>query len=295
VSLPTMDEIAAKYPDRPRAAFLETSTVKVGEIEARYARKGKGDPVLLIHGFPETLQGWRCNVPALSEHFDVIAPDLPGCGETDKPEDFSYTPSAMAGFLRDFLDALGIQSAHVVGTDTGQGFATAFAGTFPEMTKRVVFAAGTVYPEDVDCWEIKAMTMPVIGRIALYGPFLGMVVRKGLQKGFVDRGLVSREMYEECLDALRARGGRPAAVKAMKGFGSEAGLLAQNLKAIKAPVLIVFADSDCYFSLEAGRRLAREIKGADFRVIEGCGHFLQEEKPEEFNRIVIEFLQGKKK
>jgi pimeloyl-ACP methyl ester carboxylesterase len=291
VSLPTETEIAAKYPGRPGAGFLETATVKVGEIETRYARKGKGEPVLMIHGFPETLQGWRRNVPALAEHFDVIAPDLPGCGKSGKPFDFGYTPGELADFLSDFLEELGVEKAHVVGTDTGMGFATGFAGRFPEKTKRLVLCAGTIYPEDINSWEIKAMTMPVIGRVALYGPFLGVVVRKGLQKGFTDRGLVSREMYEECLAALKAPGGRPAAVKMMKGFGSDAEFLKKSLLALEMPVLIIFADSDCYFSLEAGQRLARTIKGSEFRVIEGCGHFLQEEKAGEFNKLVIDFLR----
>jgi pimeloyl-ACP methyl ester carboxylesterase len=293
VSLPTEAEIAAKHPDRPRAAFLETSVVKVGEIETRYARQGSGDPVLLIHGFPETLQGWRLTAPAMAEHFTVVAPDLPGCGRTDKPGDFSYTPSALAGFLADFLGTLGVEKTHVVGTDTGLAVAIAFAGRYPEKTNRVVLSAGTIYPEDVNSWEIRMMTRPVIGRLALYSPLLRVVVRKGLQKGFVDRSLVSRELYRECLDALRAPGGRGAAIKMMRGFGDDFESLEKNVKEMKAPVLIIYADSDCYFSLEAGTRLAGEMDGAEFRVIEQCGHFLQEEKPREYSRMVIEFLEGK--
>jgi pimeloyl-ACP methyl ester carboxylesterase len=293
VSLPTEAEIAAKYPDRPHARFLETSTVKVGEVETRYARQGSGDPVLLIHGFPETLQGWRYATPALAEHFTVIAPDLPGCGKSDKPGDFSYTPSALAAFLADFLGALGVEKTHVVGTDTGLSVATAFVGRYPGKTNRVVLSAGTIYPEDVHSWEIRMMTWPVVGRLAMYSPFLPLVVRKGLQKGFVDRGLVSRELYRECLDALRAPGGRGAALRMMRGFGDDVEVLKKAVKEIRAPVLVLYADSDCYFSLKAGRRFAGEIEGAEFKVIENCGHFLQEEKPREYNKIVIEFLEGK--
>jgi pimeloyl-ACP methyl ester carboxylesterase len=66
--------------------------------------------------------------------------------------------------------------------------------------------------------------------------------------------------------------------------------MVDGLTRIQSPTLVVYADHDCYFPEKSGRRLAAETGGAEFRLIPDCGHFLQEEKPEEFNAVLLEFL-----
>lgn len=269
--------------------FLATCTADVNGITTRYADLGAGEAVVLLHGFPETLQGWRDTAPALAEHFRVLVPDLVGAGETGKPA-IRYSPQEMAAFVKDFLDAAGVERAHVVGTDTGLVVAAAFAGQYPERTGRVVLAAGTVHPEDITSWEIRMMCTPVLGKLAMHNPFVNLVVKRSLRKGFTNPRLVSREMYVECVRSIRARGGRRAALRMIRAFTRDAPFMDACLKLIRSPVLVVYADRDCYFPLRAGERLASEL-GAELRVIPDCGHFLQEEKPEAFNARLLEFLR----
>jgi pimeloyl-ACP methyl ester carboxylesterase len=300
-------EIAAKLGRTP-APFLETRTVQAGGVTVRYAELGAGDEtVVLLHGFPETLQGWRHTAPALagspstplgalsersgSKGFRVLVPDLVGAGGSGRP-DIGYTPQNMAAFVRDFLDAAGVQRAHVVGTDTGLVVAAAFAGMYPGRTGRLVLAAGTVHPEDITSWEIRMMCRPVLGELAVYNFFTGLVVKTSLLKGFTDKRLVSREMYDECAESLTSSGGRRAALRMIRAFTREAPFMVECLKKIEGPALVIYADRDCYFPVPAGRRLAAELPRAEFRLIPECGHFLQEEKPEEFNRLLLEFLRG---
>jgi pimeloyl-ACP methyl ester carboxylesterase len=270
--------------------FLETRTVDAGGVRTRYADLGRGQALVLLHGFPETLQGWRSAAPALAEHFRVLAPDVIGAGGTDKPP-VDYTARQMAGHLADFLDALGVGKAHVVGTDTGLSVAVAFAARYPRRTGKLILAAGTNDPRDLRSWRVRLMCTRVLGEMAIYCPFLGPVMKGALRKGFFDRRLVSREMYEECMRSLRAPGGRRAALRTMRSLVRGAGELEDCLGRINSPVLVIFAEDDRYFPLEAGRRFAARL-GAPLKVIPDCGHFLQEEKPGEFSRLVLEFLRG---
>ncbi len=292
MGLYTEKEIRKAFPRLQRGEFLDTKRVDAGGVSTRYADYGRGPVVLLVHGFPETLQGWRHNVPALSSRFRVLAPDVLGCGWTARPPGCRYSPDEFADHLKNFLDALGIKRACVVGCDTGVAWSIMLASRYPERVEKLVLAAGTVFREDMHSWEISLMATPVAGVLAVYSPFLGLTVRHGLRKGFVDKRLVSAEMYREYMEGLTRDGGRRVAVGMMRGIlGRPASFWEEQLKKIRCPVLLVWADEDAYFPLRGGERL-KEILGdkARLEVIRDCGHFLQEEKPGEFDRLIIDFL-----
>jgi pimeloyl-ACP methyl ester carboxylesterase len=107
--------------------------------------EGEGPAVLLLHGFPDSWRIWRHQIPALvASGSQVIAPDLRGFGDSDKPADVrSYRVGKSVGDLTTILDALGIERAHVVGHDWGAGLAWAFALLAPErVDKLVVMSVG---------------------------------------------------------------------------------------------------------------------------------------------------------
>jgi pimeloyl-ACP methyl ester carboxylesterase len=280
----------AQMTGREPHPFLQTRTVDAGGVPTRYADLGQGEALVLLHGFPETLQGWRSAAPGLAEHFRVLVPDVIGAGQTGKPP-IDYTALQMAEHLAAFLDVLNVKKAHIVGTDTGLLVAVAFAAQYPERTGRLVLAAGTTDPRDFHSWEIRLMCIRVLGEIAVYNPFLGMVMKGALRKGFVERRLVSREMHAECMRSIRSPGGRRAALRTMRSFVRGADPLDLYLLKIKAPALVIFGEADRYFPLETGKRFAARLN-APIEVIPACGHFLQEERPDEFNRLVLKFLQG---
>lgn len=273
--------------------FLQTRFIQVNGHRVRYADlEGPGhspETVILVHGFPETLQAWRKVAPRLARRYRVVVPDMLGAGASAKPVT-AYTPARMARFVVGVMDALKIREAHLVGVDTGVMVVGAVAGTRPERVQRVVLAAGSLLPEDVESWEVDLMCTPGIGGVALFNPFLGAVIKMSLRKGFANPRLVSREMYEEYLSGLEASGGRRAALRLIRDLTSSSGYMKDCAARIRAPVLVVYADTDRFFPVAAGRRLAGLLHDARFRVIEDCGHFLQEEKPARFAAQILEFL-----
>jgi len=122
--------------------FLRTTGAKLAEATALglrvpYLRCGRGEPVVLVHGFGDRKETWAAVTLLLSRNFDVIALDLPGFGEAPTVDSGLITPRAQAKFLAAFLDALGLPRVHLVGQSMGGGIAARFAVDFPERLRSV--------------------------------------------------------------------------------------------------------------------------------------------------------------
>src|SRR5215218_5648218 len=132
---------------------------------------GSGPALLLLHGLACDSSTWLDVIPALSEHFTVIAPDLLGHGESDKP-DADYSLGGYANGMRDLLTVLGIDRVTVVGHSLGGGVAMQFGYQFPERTERLVLVAPGGLGREVTP-IIRAVTLPgfdaVVGALTLPG------------------------------------------------------------------------------------------------------------------------------
>jgi haloacetate dehalogenase len=116
---------------------VKNHTVRANGIRQHYLEAGQGAPVVLLHGFPETSFAWRFQIPELAKRYRVIAPDLRGYGESDKPTS-GYDKRNMALDLRELMRALDIPKIVLVGHDRGARVATRFAKDFPELLDRLV-------------------------------------------------------------------------------------------------------------------------------------------------------------
>jgi len=105
--------------------------VEVGAVNTHYIRKGKGKPLVLIHGIFSSVFVWHKNIDDLSRHFDVIAVDLKGYGYSDKPRDGRYSRENIRQFMIDFMDAINVEKAIVGGHSWGGGIAMDLALTCP--------------------------------------------------------------------------------------------------------------------------------------------------------------------
>jgi haloacetate dehalogenase len=117
---------------------LSHHTVTVNGLKMHYVESGNGPPVVLLHGFPETWYAWRHQIPALATQYRVIAPDLRGYGETQKPTT-GYDKKTMAADISELMRCLGIERAAVIGHDRGARVGLRLAKDFPNSVSR--FAA----------------------------------------------------------------------------------------------------------------------------------------------------------
>src|ERR1700733_16265831 len=130
---------AGKLPGRAEATMesVKHRTVTANGIRQHYIDAGQGPAVVLLHGFPFTNFTWRHQIPELSKNYRVIAPDLRGYGETDKPVT-GYDKRNMARDLRELMRSLEIPKIALVGHDRGARVATRFAKDHPEALDRLV-------------------------------------------------------------------------------------------------------------------------------------------------------------
>jgi 3-oxoadipate enol-lactonase len=101
-----------------------------------------GEPVILLHGNIENHSIWYGWVPRMAQQFRVFRPDLPGFGRSTAPRDFEWTLPNFAKVVANFMDAVGVASAHIIGAKTGGAIAMQFAATYPQRTRTLAVASG---------------------------------------------------------------------------------------------------------------------------------------------------------
>jgi pimeloyl-ACP methyl ester carboxylesterase len=116
---------------------IKRHTINANGIRQHFLEAGSGPPVVLLHGFPETSFAWRHQIPVLAEKYHVIAPDLRGYGETDKPA-AGYDKRTMALDLVELLKGRGLGKIALVGHDRGARVATRFTKDHPALVDRLV-------------------------------------------------------------------------------------------------------------------------------------------------------------
>ncbi|WP_461331444.1 alpha/beta fold hydrolase [Bradyrhizobium elkanii] len=116
---------------------IHRTTCRANGIRQFYLEAGAGPPVILLHGFPETSFAWRFQIPALAPYYRVIAPDLRGYGETDKPSE-GYDKRTMANDIVELLKTLGVGRVALVGHDRGARVATRLVKDHPDLVDRLV-------------------------------------------------------------------------------------------------------------------------------------------------------------
>jgi pimeloyl-ACP methyl ester carboxylesterase len=262
----------------------ETGTVPVAtDAEIYYEVRGAGEPVVLIHGGFGDRRMWDDQFRPLAREFRVVRYDHRGFGRSAPPD----TAYSAATDLLQLLDHLGMQQAHVVGNSLGGSLAIAFALLHPERVRSLTVVAsaadGYEFPQaDIDSF---------------------MVVMQAMQEGREEEGL-RRWLANPMLavantdPAVRERVHRMvrenAAIWTMPAWPEERldPPASRRLGELKVPTLIVIGDRDAATVRSFADSTARAIPGARRVVMEGTGHLPQMEKPQEFNRILLEFLRA---
>jgi pimeloyl-ACP methyl ester carboxylesterase len=234
---------------------------------------------------------WRHVVPALAADHDVIAIDLPGFGESDRPAPgvYRYDATAFSETVIGVLDALAIERATLVGHSMGGGVALHTAARRPERVDRLVLVDALVYPFPV----------PVEGRAVLI-PYLGEVLFRRLTTRGLMRHFLRQHVYadptrvaEDWVDYLWERVNRPggfAAAAAALRACARSDAVERSVRAVRAPTLVVWGEADRLFPPAAARRLADDIPGAELRLLPRCGHAPAEERPDDLTEAWSAFL-----
>ena len=276
------EEFAVEAAEAGEASGPEPRFVEAGGRRLRYLMMGEGAdgaaPLVLIHGFGGDLNNWQFNQPALAEDRPVYALDLPGHGGSEKSGGQGGVPE-LAGVVRDFLNALGIQRTHLAGHSMGGAVALHLAAEEPSRVASVTLVCSAGLGEEVNLDYIEG--------------FIAAERRKEmksvLEMLFADPSLVSRDMVEELLKYKRLDGVggalRSIADAAFAG-GRQAHVLAGRLGQVTAPVQAVWGAVDRIIPA----RHAEAVGEGRRHVLDGAGHMVHMEKAGEFNRLMSDFM-----
>ena len=281
---------------REQAVMPAERYVESKGLRARFLAAGEtGPPVVLIHGLGASAEIWSANLSALSERHRVYAPDLPGFGRTEKPGWMDYSPTAYSRFLLDFLAAIGIGRASLVGHSLGGGVALRAVLDDPGCAERLVLVSSAGLGRDVSL-PLRVASLPWFDRV-FFKPSLEVFIHF-LHRLVYDPGTVTpgfARLYYDLFfqpGSIRAFTGILRAIATLRGARPGVlGAIREGLVTIAVPTLILWGRQDRILPVRQGIDAAGRIPGARLHIFERCGHMPNIEYPDEFNRIVLEFLQ----
>ena len=274
---------------------MEVKTETLHGRTVVYAEAGEGPVLLLIHGMGGNFENWHAVIEPLARDHTVIAPDLPGHGDS-APGGGDYSIGALAAGLRDLLLALGHERATLVGHSLGGGIAMQFAYQFPEMVERLVLVSSGGLGSEVSP-ILRAAALPgadlFIAATAGVGGSVGSALGRGLRavglRPNADVAEVARG-YASLADPKR-RAAFLATVRSVIGTGGQRVNAGDRLYLAEAlPVLIIWGARDPIIPAHHGESAHRSIPGSRLEVFEGVGHLPQLEAPGRFIAVLEEFL-----
>jgi pimeloyl-ACP methyl ester carboxylesterase len=273
--------------------------VKVSGLRIHCLAAGfQGLPVVMLHGGGLDAAGLslRRAIPVVAQRYRVFAPDWPGFGQSDSMP-IKWRVEECIDFLGDFLDALGLKRAILIGVSMGGGFALGFTIRAPDRVERLVLVNSAGLGRKIPGGFVSYLTTRLPFLNELWWALLTrnrMLARQTLCGPFVKQnGILSDEMVGEII-RLGRRAGTGAAFRQLQrseyrwqGLRTD---YSQRLCEVKVPTLIVHGAKDTIVPVSWAERAHKLIKNSKIEVIYDCGHMPPVEEPEQFNQIVRHFL-----
>jgi pimeloyl-ACP methyl ester carboxylesterase len=257
-----------------------------------------GRPVLLlVHGMAGSSTTWREVMPALAERYTVIAPDLPGHGESDKPRQ-DYSLGAHANVLRDLLIALGIDHATVVGHSLGGGVAMQLAYQHPQLCERLVLVASGGLGHDVS-WMLRALAFPGVEYLTpvLFPSFVrnaGNAISRRLRSLGVRAPRVEEQWrsYVSLTDP-ETRHAFLRTLRSVVDAGGQTVSAHDRLYLTSLlPTLIIWGERDRIIRVAHAHDAHAAMPGSRLVIFEESGHFLPTEEPARFVEAIVDLVDG---
>ncbi len=272
---PSASEGESRYAE-PSASEGKSRYAKLDGARVHYKSYGKGrEALVLIHGWSCNLDYWRDQVPDFAERNRVIAIDLPGHGQSDKPE-IAYTEDLFARAVDAVLRDAHVERAVLVGHSMGTPVARQFYRKYPQKTLAIVIVDGALRPfGDKKMMEgfIASFRGPNYKEAgaqmfaSMAGPHLSPEIQERIQASFLNTP-------------------QHVLVSAMEGMADES-IWGQDK--INVPVLAILAKSP-FYPADTEQFYRSIAPNLDFQMWDGVGHFLMMEKPKQFSGAVIDFL-----
>ncbi len=271
-------------------------------IRMHYVTQGEGPLVILLHGFPEFWYSWRLQIPFLAQSgYTVVAPDLRGYNDTDKPSKGYDIPTLLRDIVG-LIKGLGYEKAIIIGHDWGGALAWSFAIKYPQLTERLI-VLNAPHPEAMQrelrtwkqlrkSWYIFALQIPWLPEYFLgrnHAAMIGqMIYRAAFQKA-----AFPSEVLDHYREAMQKPGALHGSINYYRSlfrhlFSVDRGEKVD--KQITTPTLLIWGERDVALDIALTEGLAQWVTNIQIKRIHDSGHWVQQEKPALVNQFLQEFL-----
>lgn len=260
---------------------VQQGEVTVDSVKTAYLSAGSGNSVICLHGAGAGAVTWYPSIGAISKNFYVLAPDIVGYGESDKPS-APYDRPYFSRWLKGFLIELKISKAHIIGLSQGGAIALQFAIDYPEMVDKLVLVDSAGLGAKVSFWPLLGMVWVNSFPSSIANRFNSPYILHKPENRDPNHGLYS-------VAVIKYAGGKNAF---RQGRGSAVSKIPEDsLQQIQNETLIIWGKDDKLFSAEHGEIAAKIIPNAKFHSIKDAGHLPQMDQPDIFNKILTNFLK----
>lgn len=282
-------------PAAPPANFKH-ATANVNGINIHYVMGGQGEPLVLVHGFGQNWYMWNRILPELSKHFTVIAPDLRGLGESDKPAG-GYDKKTMATDIHGLVKKLGYNSINLAGHDIGLMVAYAYAAQFGSEVKKLALmdallpGVEPVWSQvSASAWWFGFFGWPVSGELVAGREKL-FLTNFWPQVGHVKDPFTPEET-NEFIRAYAVKGATTGAFHWFGGFVQDAKDNKEFMKTkLKMPLLAMGGEYyAAAFLVDHCKLVAENVKGS---IIKGAGHWIVQENTAQVQKDLLDFFTAK--
>ncbi|WP_428330907.1 alpha/beta fold hydrolase [Mucilaginibacter sp.] len=261
--------------------------VKVNGIEINYKITGKGTPVVLIHGHPFDHTMWQPQAVALSAFYQVITPDLRGYGKSSLPENSKTSFEDYATDVLKLLDNLAIDSFHLGGLSMGGQVIMEIYRQAPAKIKSLIFADTFA---SLDTPAVKKGRYDAATRFENEG--MDAYAEEAIYKMLKPEHVTEMPGVAAFVINMMKDTNPAAAAIALRARAERIDYLADVLPQINIPTLIIVGRQDEFTPVVMAEELKASLKNCKLAIIEDAGHMPNLEHPDEFNAIVIDFLES---
>lgn len=274
---------------------LHDQYLQVGSVRTRYVEAGGGESVILLHGIGRSLEDWSENILPLAQQYRVIAPDLVGFGRSDKPA-VRYSVGYLVDFVGQFMDALGIAKANLIGNSMGGAVSIQFALLYPLRVSKLVLVAPAGCGKKISPL-LTTCTVPFLGEwLTQPKPNDSSGQRTILKACFHDEQFITDKRLELGHQLSLLPGRQQAFLSTMRNactwLGASAVFLGETqgrLSEFQQPTLTIWGLQDQILPALYAQN-TKHIVNNQVQLWENCGHFPQIELSQRFNQTVVEFL-----
>lgn len=266
-----------------------------GRVKLAMLEKGKGKPIILLHGLGTSSYTWRYVQSDLARKHHVIAIDLKGFGQSDKPLDGRYSIADQARLIEDFIRERNLQGVILVGHSFGGAVALTLAlrqiDAGERRIKRLVLIDAVAYRQPMPFF-FKMLRTPFIGALGMELIPPDVQISQALASAYYNKNKIEKDTVAQYTTALNSEGGRHALYHTINSFDPDrVEFISSRYGEMKLPSLLLWCDHDRIVPLRFGKKLAHDLPNARIQIIKNCGHIPQEEQPTDTLRAVQSFVQ----